>query len=244
MGGFEPPLRVGSTAAAGGTVRRSTATPEPLVRRRLFTTAFLVALAASSTWAAAGAGRASSTPRSWADAAIRTVTSRGLMGGNAAKFRPNAALTSGALARLVAGLTGREVADVADPGARVTMAQLDARLVRALGLGRTAIAFTHTARAAGLKPPVRFGTEVAARLLSLRIDHPAAEDGLELRPGDTATRAEAAYSAARILGFSGSEVASVEQAEASFTLPALGQWQRRILATAAQFIGYPYVWGG
>ncbi len=214
------------------------------MRRRLLTTALMVALAAASTWAAAGAGRAISAPHSWADAAIRTVTSHGLMGGNPAKFRPNAALTSGALARLVAGLTGREVADVPVPGATVTMAQLDARLVRALGLGRTAIGFTRSARAAGLKPPIRFGTEVAARLLSLRIDHPAAQDGLELRPGDTATRAEAAYSAARILAFSGDEVGAVEQAEAAFTLPALGPWQRRVLATAAHFIGYPYVWGG
>jgi cell wall-associated NlpC family hydrolase len=220
-----------------------TATPEHLVRRRLLTTALLVALAATAAWSGAGAGRAAA-PHSWADGAIRTVTSHGLMGGNAAKFRPNAVLTSGALARLVAGLTGHPVADVADPTAPVTMAQLDARLVRALGLGRTAIALTRTARTAGLEPPVRFGTEVAARLLALRTDHPAAEDGLELRPGDAATRAEAAYSAARILGFSGTEVPAVEQAGVAFTLPALGSWQRRVLATAAHFIGYPYVWGG
>jgi cell wall-associated NlpC family hydrolase len=221
-----------------------TAIPEHLVRRRLLTTTLLFALAAGSAWAGAGDGRAASAPHSWADAAIRTVTSHGLMGGNAAKFRPSAVLTSGALARLVAGLAGRPVADVADPTVPVTMAQLDARLVRALGLGRTAIAFTRTARTAGLKPPVRFGTEVAARLLALRIDHPAADDGLELRPGDPATRAEAAYSAARILGLSGAEVPAVEQAEAAFTLPALGSWQRRVLATAVHFIGYPYVWGG
>ena len=40
----------------------------------------------------------------------------------------------------------------------------------------------------------RFGAEVVARLLGLRYNHPAANDGRELRPQDAATRAEAAYS--------------------------------------------------
>jgi cell wall-associated NlpC family hydrolase len=31
---------------------------------------------------------------------------------------------------------------------------------------------------------------------------------------------------------------------ASFVLPALTPWQKRILGTAAHFIGYPYIWGG
>ena len=57
------------------------------------------------------------------------------------------------------------------------------------------------ALATGLNVPGRFGTEVVARLLGLRINHPAAQDYLELRPQDTATRAEAAYSAAQILSF-------------------------------------------
>jgi cell wall-associated NlpC family hydrolase len=90
----------------------------------------------------------------------------------------------------------------------------------------------------------RFASELAARLLGLRVDHPAAQDGLELRPGDPATRAEAAYSAARILRFSGAEVPGVEDAAETFGLPALDAWQRRILGTAARFIAYPYVWGG
>jgi cell wall-associated NlpC family hydrolase len=166
------------------------------------------------------------------------------MGGSVAAFRPNAALTSGALARLVAGLTHRQAAEVADPSAPVTIAQLDARLVRALGLAGPAASLTGAARAAGMAPPSRFGREVAARLLGLRFNHPASEDNLELRPGDAATRADAAYSAARILGFSGYEVPGVKEAAASIALPPLDVWQRRVLGTAAHFIGYPYVWGG
>jgi len=89
---------------------------------------------------------------------------------------------------------------VSNPGAHVTMAELDRRLVLGLGLGKAAKEFAQGARAAGIAVPGRFGTEVVARLLGLRINHPAAQDFLELRPQDRATRAEAAYSAAQILG--------------------------------------------
>jgi peptidoglycan DL-endopeptidase CwlO len=36
----------------------------------------------------------------------------------------------------------------------------------------------------------------------------------------------------------------VKQAAAGFHLPALAAWQRRIVATAFSYVGYPYVWGG
>ncbi len=138
-------------------------------------------------------------------------------------------------------------AKVANPGAPVTMTQLDARLVSALGLSGAASEFVKGARAAGLKVPARFGTEVVARLLGLRLNHPAAEDGLELRPNDPATRAEAAYSAAQILGFGlagGTEVMAVQALADSFALPQLSTWQTRILDVAVSKIGMPYVWGG
>ena len=133
---------------------------------------------------------------------------------------------------------------VADPGARVTMTALDARFVSALGLSRAAAEFAQGARAAGLKVPARFGTEVVARLLGLRTNHPANEDSLELLPNDPATRAEAAYSAASVLHFGGWEIAGVQSLADSFTLPQLSDWQIRILDTAMARIGMPYVWGG
>ncbi|MGZ4290221.1 MAG: C40 family peptidase, partial [Gaiellaceae bacterium] len=132
----------------------------------------------------------------------------------------------------------------AQPGAAVTVAQLDTRLVQALGLSKAANEFAQGARAAGLKVPSRFGAEVVARLLGLRTNHPAEDDSLELLPGDHATRAEAAYSAAQVLRFSGWEVAAVQSLADGFSLPELTNWQTSVLDTAVARIGMPYIWGG
>ena len=48
----------------------------------------------------------------------------------------------------------------------------------------------------------------------------------------------------QILRFSGWETQSVEDAAATFELPQLGAWQKRVLNTAVRFVGFPYVWGG
>ena len=136
---------------------------------------------------------------------------------------------------------------VANPDAPATMAQLDARLVASLGLSGAASEFAKGARAAGLKVPSRFGTEVVARLLGLRLNHPANQDGIELRPNDPATRAEAAYSAAQILTFGvagGTQVMAVQALADSFSLPQLSSWQARVLDVAVSKIGMPYIWGG
>ena len=222
---------------------------------RLLSLAVLAALVFAAPIVAAPArpdrdGARSSEPAkrkprpSWAKAEIRLVVARGLMARSVASFRPNDPLTQGELSRLIAGLTRRSPAPTAAPEAPVTLATLDARLVRALGLRAAALRFALVARRAGLDPPARFGTEVVARLLGLRKNHPAGSDELELSPTDPATRAEAAYSAARILGFQGFEVAKVKESARSFELPAASRWQKSVLRTAAGLIGYPYVWGG
>ena len=85
-------------------------------------------------------------------------------------------------------------------------------------------------------------------MLGLRLNHPAAQDSLELRPQDPATRAEAAYSAAQILNFGlladSWQIAQVKSLAASFTLPEVNDWQRQILNAAFSKIGMPYIWGG
>ena len=181
---------------------------------------------------------------SWAQQQIKVVVTHGLMAKSVASFRADAALTQGELATLVAGLTKQPASVPADPTAPVTVTQLDARLVRALDLSVAAKEFYDGAHAAGLAVPSRFGTETVARLLGLRVNHPAARDDLELLPSDPVTRAETAYSVAQILRFQGWETQSVEDAAATFELPTMTAWQTRILNTAVKLVGFPYVWGG
>jgi cell wall-associated NlpC family hydrolase len=210
--------------------------------RRLRPVALLACLLA--VLAAAPAAAPARSSRSWAQPQIRVVVARGLMARSVASFRPNDPLTQGELRDLVAALTEQPPKPVTDPSAPVTMAQLDARLVRTLDLSDEATAFYDAASAAGLRPPTRFGTEVVARLLGLRTNHLAGQDDLERLPNDPAPRAEAAFSVAQLLRLSDWQKSDVEEAAATFELPTLTSWQQRVLTTAVKFIGYPYVWGG
>jgi cell wall-associated NlpC family hydrolase len=213
--------------------------------RILATSAVLAVLAAPT--AAEGArphAAAAKQQPAWAQREIKLVVSHGLMAKSVQAFRPNDPLTRSALASLVAGLESDVPRPTTQSAAPVTIAQLDASLVRALDLSDAAIEFGSVVREAGLKAPGRFGTEVVARLLGLRTNHPAQLDSLELLPNQPATRAEAAFSAAQILAFRGWETENVEKLAQSFTLPTLTSWQKRVLTTAVQLIGFPYVWGG
>src|SRR6266511_124004 len=201
---------------------------------------YVCALVALLTTSPAAAARPAT---SWAYAELKAVVAAGLMTKEIAA-RPNDPLTRGALETLVAGLTHAAPAAPSRPAAAVTMTALDSRLVTTLGLGDAATLFNQGAKTAGLAPPSRFGTEAVARLLGLRTNHPAGLDRFELSPGERATRAEAAYSAARILRFGEWDPQSTQELGATFVLPALTPWQKRILTTATRFIGYPYVWGG
>ena len=201
--------------------------------------------------------------QSWAKSAILTVTREGLFPGKPSAFRPADPLTAGTLGDLL-GAIGAPVHAPADPDAPVTIAGLDAALVDALGLRPVAHQLAAAARAAGLDPPTRFGTEAVARLLGLRTDLPIADDAQELQPSQPATRADAAFSAARVLSLgrevpggvpaagltpvaaadAGGGVAYVRSIAPTFVLPALSPQQQEVLRTAVSLIGYPYVWGG
>jgi cell wall-associated NlpC family hydrolase len=81
-------------------------------------------------------------------------------------------------------------------------------------------------------------------MLGLRYNHPAGSDELELFPSEAATRAEAAYSFARLLEFTGWEGDWVRSRIESLELPELTPGQRDVLQRAVSLVGSPYVWGG
>jgi cell wall-associated NlpC family hydrolase len=244
------------------------------VGQRLATLAAACAVAAIATAAAAGSSRSNwAAPQIATVVAHKLMGAKSVK-----KFRPNAALTQKTLTSLATGLQEQLGTSSSPPssgasigttttgttgttttgtttttsggasGAPETMAQLDKSLVQAMGLKKAASEFVQGARADRLAVPSRFGTEVVARLLGLRLNHPAAQDSLELRPQDPATRAEAAYSAAQILNFGlladSWQIAQVKSLAATFTLPEVSDWQRQILNTAFSKIGMPYIWGG
>lgn len=174
-------------------------------------------------------------------------------------------LRDGLLTRLQDGrfhgeqpLTGRQLSDaflqlgfrlgvpaVVVDGDTVTVEAFHRALLKQLGLGDVATAVRKEAERAGLRPPFRFGSEVVARWLGLRFNHPFPQgEKLELAPGAPITRAEAAYSLAVVLGWSGWEAQAARDAFAGFALPAYSAGQRAALHVAVSKIGNPYVWGG
>lgn len=202
------------------------------MRRRLV---LMLALALVLAPAAAAA------KQHWAAKEIKTVVARGLLAPDAKSFRPDEPLTQ---AELTAALAALGLAAPAQPDRPVTMAGLDAQLVRGLGLKPAAAAFTRALRASGLKPTSRLGTEAVARLLGLRTNHPAPDDERELGPNEPATRAEAAYSLARVLSLSEWTLGSVEESALALELPVYEGRVREVLQLATSLVGHPYVWGG
>ena len=220
--------------------RKATAADRRLVRR----------LAAIALCALALPAAASGADRSWAEPQIETVVEAGLLADTVAGFKPQRPLTQRALAAALETLSFSSEEPVAYtypvvvPGRAVTIRELDAALVGFLGLGDAARSITAALRDAGLRPKAGAGSETVARLLGLRVNHPAEQDVLELGPNDPATRAEAAYSLARLLELSGWEQDSIRSATEELFLPELSELQRQVLSRAVSFVGYPYVWGG
>jgi peptidoglycan DL-endopeptidase CwlO len=205
--------------------------------------AFLAWLALA---APAGAAAKKYTAANWDLSAQRLVVRAGLMSEAAGGFAGASPLTAQAASQAMAALSAHsQTAAVAvQANARITVTRFDALVVSQLGLGAVAAHVERTAKAAGLQPPGYFGTEVVARYLGLRYNHPAGEDSLELYPSDQITRAEAAHSLAVALEAGEWSVQSAREAFEAFTLPRYTAPQLEVLRIAVSKIGMPYVWGG
>jgi cell wall-associated NlpC family hydrolase len=205
--------------------------------RRILLIVFAFALVAVGS-----AGAQPSAPASWATPQIRTVVEAGLLAPSVAAFRPDDPLTSGELGTVLAAF-GVEIA-ITDPNKPVTIRELDGLLVTAAGLRPQARAIRLEAFSAGIGPRQWLGTETVARLLGLRVNHLMKHDERELQLHQPATRAEAAYSIARLLTIPEWEVEAVRRAALDFDLPELNPWQSAVLGRALRFVGSPYVWAG
>ncbi|MFN8221685.1 MAG: NlpC/P60 family protein [Gaiellales bacterium] len=180
---------------------------------------------------------------SWAAPEIERVVGAGILGSDVASFRPDDPLTRGELHEAILALGKPHLAPT-EPDRIVTMRELDAQLVGALRLVPSSSAIRLSARAAGLEPTGMLGTETVARILGLRINHPQEREALERRPGEAATRAEAAYSFAHLIALDPWRLADAQAIPQSFALPELDDWQRQVLSRALKLVGYPYVFAG
>jgi cell wall-associated NlpC family hydrolase len=205
-----------------------------------------IALVGASPCTAAAAPKRL-TAANWDSSEQRLVVSDAVMGEVAgARFAGAGHLTAQAESSALVAIAAHDgLAPIAfQADIPITVVRFDELLVDQLGLGDVAEHIQQVAAAAGLAPPGSFGSEVVARYLGLRYNHPAHEDALELYPWNPITRAEAAHSFAAVLGFESWELPAAREALSSFSLPQYTGAQREVLRIAVSKIGMPYVWGG
>jgi cell wall-associated NlpC family hydrolase len=223
--------------------------PSPALRR-LARQLILVCVLAQACVAApcAQAAARKLTAANWDAAAQRLVVSEGVMGeaGAGQGFAGAGDLSAAAAGAGLAAIAAREqLPPVGVPGdGPITVVGFDALLVDQLGLGEVAQEIQHTAAGAGLDPPSYFGSEVVARYLGLRYEHPVGEQALDLYPWEPITRAEAAHSFAVVLEAGTWALSSARETLSSFELPSYSAAQLEVLRLAVSKIGMPYVWGG
>jgi cell wall-associated NlpC family hydrolase len=201
-------------------------------------------LALTALALAVGAQPASA--RNWADPQIRQVLAHGLLPGvTRATFNPGQTLDNGTLAMLVWGAIPDSISTTSIPTSSdpVTIGELDAAFVSALGLDDAAAQAVTALQQAGYHPRPDAGTEIVARLLGLRYNHPASADALERSDMEAASRAEAAYTTAVVLG--GTPITYARTIVAKMQkLPRTTGLRHDALDRAIGLIGQPYVWGG
>jgi cell wall-associated NlpC family hydrolase len=227
-----------------------------LIRARSTTLVRCVAAAVAVAGVAPTAAGAQVSLGNWDAGQQRQVVKAGLMGDLSGASFGGAGRLQGAQAdRALAALSKlmSQESPAGEGGARapvragagpVTVVAFDRLVVEQLGLADVAAGVQQATAAAGLRPPAYYGTEVVARFLGLRYDHPAGTDQLELFPSDPITRAEAAWSLAQLVTNGSWSIASARQSLGAYHLPAMSADERTTLRIAVSRIGYPYVYAG
>jgi cell wall-associated NlpC family hydrolase len=224
----------------------------PYVSARLGARSIVAAAAVACFVLLPGRAAASVTLSNWDATQQRQVLSAGLMTNVGRSFQGASALSASQANAAMSALSTRLARQTGTAQARVAVATrspvsvvtFDRIVVQQLGLSDVAWHVQSAAATGGLQPPSYFGSEVVARFLGLRYDHPAGTDELELFPSDPITRAEAAWSLAQVAHFGDWTASYARDTLMGFSVPAMTGSQRQALTIAASRIGYPYVWGG
>ena len=238
--------------------RRASQSPQSFCRP--LTLACLIALLGCCSFAVSVSAAKKLTAANWDTSAQHLTVKAGVMSEpSPGDFNGAATLTPSDEQQALAALASRNEADhpesQAPPAtasnpvavsstATVTLTRFDALLVDQLGLAATAAHVQQTAADAGLRPPSYFGTEVVARYLELRYQHPVGEQALDLYPWNAITRAEAAHSFAVVLEQGAWATEDARTTLDGFSLPHYSAYQLKVLRIAVSKIGMPYVWGG
>ena len=173
-----------------------------------------------------------------------------LDGRQAAAFQPRRAAHAGG-ARRRSSPASREHASPRRPRTRRVRHAWPASTPRssnALGLGRRRDRRSPARRTRrGPRAPSRFGTEVVARLLGLRTNHPAAQDALELLPERARDPRGGGVLGRRRSSASDDRAQPVRHRRGgrpSQLPPLTPMADADPAAPPCRSIGYPYVWGG
>jgi hypothetical protein len=204
----------------------------------------LVCLAAASAALAAAAAARASPTASYPRRQVSFLIHRGVFHSvrDPQAFHPELPLSPDLLDRMLSAIPGAH-AVVLGKG-RLTVAQVDAAFVDALGLSGVAADVARGLRAAGLDPKPGAGLEVVARNLGLRHNYPAYLDARERLPGDTAIRIDGAYATWKLLREQGWEQSYVRDKLSGLWIRPVPAAVSGLLQRAVSEIGSPYVWAG
>jgi hypothetical protein len=203
----------------------------------------LVCLAAASAALAATAVARASSSATYPRRQVAYLIDQGVLHSKTPHaFHPEKPLAPYLLDRMLAAIPGARAVVVGD--GRLTVAEVDAAFVDALGLRDVAADVARGLRAAGLQPRPGAGLEVVARSLGLRHNYPADLDARERLPSDTAIRIDGAFATWKVLREQGWEQPYVRDKLAQLWIPELPAAALGVLRRAVAEIGSPYVWGG